>query len=789
MFKQPAWVKKHKEEVKDQITILPGQRTIAPRPYSTGAGSDGVVQPRNPAMLDLTEFHEGEEVIPHKTVKMAGGHEKVRSVVEDLVQQNGGTVDDENSAAITGYGCGGRVKGYYNGGTVKLDKKPNTHSSGEISEAKAPTVSEAPGPIAPDYKPNIISSGTPGSTTPTVKLDAKPQTDFSGNIPGMGTQEAPTSTIKQPDFKPVEMDSKITVDPKIEVDPKYKGAIDTSLEQTQDIARGESEVQKTIINRAMQNFDAKSQTEMNKLKMRISNNPNMTDAQKRSAMASAIRNMSSQRAGLSGQLAEQSMDRAEKAIGDVADIAGRQQDFERIKQQFEIERETANQIYEKNFDYNQTYNNNVQSYLASKDRRDFEYKAAYDEAQSFIQAGDYEGANAAYDKLGFKVDMSKAVEAQTRQIQAEEMDLRKGEQDIQAGELDLEGMKRQAESDIQKSIGNAFASIGNDIANGWDFEHKTVQEDLKRAYELQFGEGTATGPEYEKWANETFTAMKIKSHPVWGPVDDFGEDFIEDMLTAEFKTDENPDWTIDDYEFAGKTGIEAGKMNLADIIMGKAIDIETGEWDAEYDWALGSGGKKTGVNPEDPETPTDPAPYKKTGDVFEDAPGELNSILEPMRKHKAELVESHGESGTSNLLQEQAEGVRKHIAGMTKAELGTILSDPNMVNELKTLGVIEEYDETAIGGRKDLGEFGLNWNFKKATHDVYKGDDKEIKNLTDGNAPTIVVKADGTPYILEEYKEYDKSVKGNVFKGSVKYEITAKNLLTNKIETLKKEKY
>ena len=121
MLRTPLWAKKQKENVKAQITVIPSRRrrhtpanlcgrldsadgtpqTPIRRAYSTGAGRDGKVDPNRPAMLDLTMYHEGEEVIPNDTVKRLGGSKGV----DDMIQA--------------------RIKGYKNGTVGVFDRIGN----------------------------------------------------------------------------------------------------------------------------------------------------------------------------------------------------------------------------------------------------------------------------------------------------------------------------------------------------------------------------------------------------------------------------------------------------------------------------------------------------------------------------------------------------------------------------------------------------------------------------------------------------------------------------------------
>lgn len=197
-LERPKWAENYIKELQtgktpDQITIVPGVMGGVRRPVYTGAGADGRVQADMPVSQDLTQFHEGELVIPAKDVKGLGGPEEAQAKIREMMKggkvptvtgySKGGEVGEESKShekgeekpnrammriqqmqmrkmaapSISGYKCGGRVKGYAGGGYVDPVKgwQPGTEP---VVQGQAERTGTG------DFQEPIVQGGNSGQT-------------------------------------------------------------------------------------------------------------------------------------------------------------------------------------------------------------------------------------------------------------------------------------------------------------------------------------------------------------------------------------------------------------------------------------------------------------------------------------------------------------------------------------------------------------------------------------------------------------------------------------------------
>ncbi len=613
---RPAWLKKYEQNIEDQITVIGqspsngnegsrgrGVRPRAPLSTSTGAGPDGQVQPSEPTTVELLEKHEGEEVVSNKTVNQLGGNEAVKRIlVKELRKKGenvtisdfrrGGTIKKINGGNVHKFQFAGTIPraGATTGAGQDFLQNPNLQTQNltdfstfgqtapkdetvpietidtlGTSTIKQPVVTPPVTSTIDTLTPPALQTGTAGAAA-TTNLPPRPVIDAktfreTGGTPGSATFDDFVKDITKvdiidplKDLKPigeaptekvaaeVPADA-VTTAADLETDdidtaaanaadseqpiitlPDTPSSIQTinnptirnAIRQTQLQASGQSILAETLSNVGFQQLDAGAQTQLTIAAMNIANNPNVTDGAKLTMMAETMRNAGIQRSDFAAKLAIDNMSRAEAAVDRVFQMA----------------------VADRTFDFNAKVNERNFNYLQSTEKVKFDYGVALDTAKIKIAAGDFVGANEAFAPLGFTVDFSKPINAAK-----------------------------------QKSMADGLGNLSSRIFQGAAFEDPLVQGDLAQVWEAMNGEGSATGSEFDEWARNEYDTAKIKQHPIWGPLSALDDSDIELLLRNNLSADENADFDIEDFEHAGKTGAEAGRLSLGTLMINKGLKI------------------------------------------------------------------------------------------------------------------------------------------------------------------------------------------------------------------------
>jgi len=406
---RPAWLKQHletKPKFKDQITVLPTMPRNPQRPYYTGAGKDGIVQPMMPAAQDQTQVHEGEEVIPAKTVAEAGGPQAVRRGVEMMTNRASG--ENTTMPKVTGYCNGGVIRKFSSGGTITTD--PTTMPSvtsdpgGVMAAADAARVASKtimPPVQTPEGSKATMQANraaqdaalvTPAGSKATMQANraaqdaaaaANPLTSDPGGLMAAGAasrvaaKTAMPSVTSDPGGVMAAAAAAHTAakanPPTVVAQPAAAPAnampdlvANQMLRNTTDMANGKSQILKNIANNAFATLNPQLQTQMTLTAMRIANDPNMTEGAKRTAMAEQLLRNGVAQSDLANQMAGKAMDIAVQATSE--------------------------------------------AYNMATGERSWNYQQATDKLNAMITAKDYKGAAAAANDLyGTKIDYSAAI--------------------------------------------------------------------------------------------------------------------------------------------------------------------------------------------------------------------------------------------------------------------------------------------------------------------------------------------------------------------------------------------
>lgn len=118
------------------------------------------------------------------------------------------------------------------------------------------------------------------------------------------------------------------------------------------------------------------------------------------------------------------------------------------------------------------------------------------------------------------------------------------------------------------SVGNfTESSLNSDLytrmVDLWNFNHENSQLTKNEAYQ---DDG------FKKWANDTFVMQRAKTTHARAILESFGSENIEAMILQATDVDGEFLWDdIEDFNFGGKTGIEAAILALANVHVGGGI--------------------------------------------------------------------------------------------------------------------------------------------------------------------------------------------------------------------------
>lgn len=286
--------------------------------------------------------------------------------------------------------------------------------------------------------------------------------------------------------------------------PNYKSITNRAVKDLQNISAGESKAAETAGRVARQRLGGAQAAELGGFRQNLAQQ-NVDEGAARSAMALERIRQGSQTAGLEGDLAVEKSRAAERATSQLADVGLRGQQMEQQDEHFD----RSMKLNEKQFDF-------------TKSRQ-----IAADQ----IGAGDFEGAAKTYADMGVTVDMTKL-----------------------------------QDRDRAEKFNTAMDGVSTAMANGIGFENDTVQMQLQKAYAAQNPEVDLSKPEnrerYDQWAKDTFKGMQIKSDPIAGPISSIQDDTIATWMQGSLPEG----MTLDNYEYAGAKGVEAGRRAMITLM-------------------------------------------------------------------------------------------------------------------------------------------------------------------------------------------------------------------------------
>lgn len=157
------------------------------------------------------------------------------------------------------------------------------------------------------------------STTLKSRLDSFSPTIDTSSVKGVSTDLTASKDAVLAAGRGVTKQDYLNLD--IRPENKYEKTLDSSISKLDDYSNGNSKVDRTIANAALDRFDASQAAATISQAQRIASNPHLSDGAKNVANAELARMAGSQRATLTGELAQQSQERAFSATQKLADIA------------------------------------------------------------------------------------------------------------------------------------------------------------------------------------------------------------------------------------------------------------------------------------------------------------------------------------------------------------------------------------------------------------------------------------------------------------------------------------
>jgi len=257
----------------------------------------------------------------------------------------------------------------------------------------------------------------------------------------------------------------------------------------------------------------------------------------------------------------------ERATNRLAEIGFRGEQFEESRRQFEIQTEQRQTEFKEN----------VRQFGEATALKQEELNFSNNQvlANIALKVGDFDAAGNAYAKMGVNVDMSK-----------------------------LETQQKQ------QDFANSMADLSTSIASGFDEDNQAVQNQLNQAAAAQNID--INTPEGQKWKSDTFKGIQLSQDPIHSVVSTMTDETMNTFLSTTVGLGD-PDFNIDDFEFAGFKGVEAGRAAMTNLMITGGIDPVTGETDSDNPaWDIFR------TNQEKTEEGTPEEPAVKTQSKFDD---------------------------------------------------------------------------------------------------------------------------------------------------------------------------
>jgi len=521
---QPSWAKRYKQQMGLGLRINGGMQPIA----YTGTGDDNRVQPNKPVMMVSTQkgkrmLHEGEGLIskPNGSFKVVPQKELIEIEKKNKMPgfQYGGTFkfssgDTEKPLRTE------PIQNSFNFSPDKLSKETeaNRQASADI---KANTVARTPAEIAakgammadraPAFQPiartdaEIAAKGAMmADRAPAFQPIARTDAEIAAKEAMMADKplsafqpiartpaEIAAKEAMMADKTPIQTSTTTTADTTTgaEVDVEDTDRMERMTAKMEEFTDPESPVYKKIANIAFGQLDPRLQTNMTLTAMQIAQNPNLTEGQKRVAMAQALRDAGIAQSELAADMAGKAMDSIRAAIGETFGMA--------------------------------------------QDLGSYKWDKGLEKASIMLQSGDIQGyADQLSKNFGINVDVSKLQDEQNNQT-------------------------------YNTGLANLTANIGSNIG----FDDPSTQNILKSIAESQ----GISDADYDSWAREFYDDVATASSREWqlyGTMND-------DQLSNIFRTADTPEgWTLDSFEWGGKTGRAAALAFLTKLDMTGGIGAD-----------------------------------------------------------------------------------------------------------------------------------------------------------------------------------------------------------------------
>jgi len=389
---KPSWVEEIKNDPQlkqmveyyksgQQGPIQGGMIARRPMSFNTGMGENGKLEANRPTHLLQTNngpktIHEGEQV----NIGEQGNFEVIPA--NELGGQRRLQKMEAGKEAVPGYRYGKKIQGYQTGrydpnspsGSMtgsqlasdvwktadqrtaietELGYGPDT---GKTIDWQTATYDQVMKGTAPEFQATTPAKPSPSGSGRTIQGASDMPTTYPGGYPTGDLDEGPPEGGMMALENDVPEDFEETgageeageeagagagaavVDKTKPVLPGEKVAGE-AVEKMADIMRGDSEVMRNIANTAFQQLDPRLQTQMTITALQLANSPNMTEGQKRTAMASALRDSGAAQAELAGRLAEQAIGMAMDATESVFNMGMKQSIFANEREQYGAEQD------------------------------------------------------------------------------------------------------------------------------------------------------------------------------------------------------------------------------------------------------------------------------------------------------------------------------------------------------------------------------------------------------------------------------------------------------------------
>jgi hypothetical protein len=308
----------------------------------TGAGADGIVQPHKPAVLDMATnppsvYHEGEGILQNnKGVKRIIPANMTNMIIP---QTEKGQMNLERLQKSKGY------PGYLLGGTT-IPESPKL----ELPETQLPKLPELElqnknlVSQTPLLQPKPLSVTTTDSSAvadrtvaPLLQPKPLPVTTTDSTTDSTVVADKTVTPLLQPEPLPV-----TTIGPKAPTEQKptdvYGAGMAEGYAGIRDIARGQSEVDKSVRERELSYFDATTAAERDKYLQQLTSqgqSPERINA----LMSVFDRNRGMARSSLASELGIKTSERAETALRDMVTYGQQLTQLGREDELFELEKE------------------------------------------------------------------------------------------------------------------------------------------------------------------------------------------------------------------------------------------------------------------------------------------------------------------------------------------------------------------------------------------------------------------------------------------------------------------